>query len=55
MTRIQISILLFVLYAIMGVAMDGGLRPFMLMTTLSCAPLLLHWALSREGKESSHG
>lgn len=54
MTRFQIALLCFVLYAIVGIATDGGLRPFALLMILSCGPLLLHYLFNRASKEPGH-
>jgi len=53
-TRVQVALFLCVLYGAIGVAVDGALRPMIILMVVTCGPLALHWLTNPAGKEASH-
>ncbi|WP_173890410.1 MULTISPECIES: hypothetical protein [Pseudomonas] len=55
MSRTQVALFLCALYGVIGVVVDGGLRPMTILMVVTCGPLALHWLTNPAGKEASHG
>lgn len=50
MTRSQIAILVCSLYAVIGILVGGGMRPFLMLAVFTCGPLALHYLTNPEAK-----
>lgn len=43
MSRSQVAILVCSLYAVIGILVGGGMRPFLILAVVTCGPLALHY------------
>lgn len=50
MSRTQVAIFVCAIQAVIGILVDGGMRPMAFMAVFVCAPLLLHYLTNRPNK-----
>jgi hypothetical protein len=55
MSRTKIAVVLCLLYAVIGVMVDGSMRPMLILAVVTCGPLALHYLTNQTDKDHFYG